>query len=48
VCAERRSDLLEGVWVLRGETASGQAFTAIPYYAWANRGASQMAVWVRG
>jgi DUF1680 family protein len=47
VRAERRPDLLGGVWVLQGETATGQAFTAIPYYAWGNRGESQMTVWVR-
>jgi len=45
------------VTVLKGkafevaETESGQAkraveFTAIPYYAWANRGKGQMAVWI--
>ena len=39
-------DLLGGIWVLRGRTADGQTFRAIPYAFWANRGESQMAVWV--
>lgn len=34
--------LLHGVEVLRGTN-----FQAIPYYAWANRGKSEMAVWMR-
>jgi hypothetical protein len=33
--------------VLRGRTAEGRALTFIPYYAWANRGPSQMNVMVR-
>jgi len=44
---EFNPDRLGGVWVLRGETRQGQAFTAIPYALWANRGESQMAVWMR-
>ena len=44
--AEFDPDLLGGVWVLRGETVEGRAFTAIPYAYWANRGESQMVVWV--
>jgi uncharacterized protein len=56
--SEFRSDLLGGVQVLNGRStslaynASGeverheQAFTAIPYYAWANRGPGEMAVWI--
>ena len=39
--AEERPNLLGGVVVVRDE----RGFTAIPYYAWANRGASEMAVW---
>ena len=46
VRAEFDPDLLGGIWVLRGETVQGRAFTAIPYAYWANRGESQMAVWV--
>jgi hypothetical protein len=42
------AELLGGVWVLRGQTGQGRPCTAIPYQAWANRGPSQMAVWVRG
>ncbi len=42
VSAEVRPELLGGVTVLKlGET------TAIPYYAWNNRGLATMAVWFR-
>jgi len=49
-----RSDLLGGVMVLKGRARALQAdgtlkeqdFTAIPYYAWANRGTGEMAVWL--
>jgi len=56
--AEHRKDLLGGVTVVRGKVTavSGgeegklakkeQAFTAIPYYAWAHRGTGEMAVWL--
>jgi hypothetical protein len=58
VAAESRLDLLGGVTVLRGRCAAlshaengelektVQEFTAIPYYAWANRGRGEMAVWI--
>ncbi len=39
--------LLGGVVTLRGSTRDGGTpYTAIPYYAWANRGRSNMEVWV--
>lgn len=50
--------LLNGVMVLRGQAQTAQRkddggmnvsnhpFTAIPYYAWANRGRGQMMVWI--
>jgi DUF1680 family protein len=56
--AEFAPDLLKGVEVVKGKAvaldydASGrlkkadEEFTAIPYYAWANRGKGQMAVWI--
>jgi len=56
--AEFRSDLLNGVEVITGRAtalafdANGrvekteQAFTAIPYSTWANRGRGQMIVWL--
>ncbi len=56
--AEFRPNLLNGVTVLKGRavalaydgagkvTQEPQAFTAIPYYAWANRGKGQMVVWL--
>jgi uncharacterized protein len=49
--AEKRNDLLRGVNIISGDvpTKDGQAvrtFTAIPYYAWSNRGAGTMKVWL--
>jgi DUF1680 family protein len=56
--SEFRPDLLGGVQVVNGRSTSlnyndrneveqhEQAFTAIPYYAWANRGPGEMAVWL--
>jgi DUF1680 family protein len=56
--SEYRADLLNGVQVIRGRAvglalnAQGtverteQAFMAIPYATWANRGRGQMAVWL--
>jgi hypothetical protein len=56
--AEFKSDLLNGVEVVKGKALglaydekgkvirSDQDFTAIPYYAWANRGRGQMVVWI--
>jgi DUF1680 family protein len=44
-----RPDLLGGVTVLRARkdaAASQISFTAIPYYAWSNRGDGQMCVWI--
>ena len=39
-------DLLGGVTVIRGKAENGQDLALIPYYAWANRGQGQMAVWL--
>jgi len=56
--AQFRPDLLGGVAAIKGRSvalsfdAQGkvikneQDFTAIPYYAWANRGQGEMAVWI--
>jgi hypothetical protein len=38
--------LLGGIWTLCGKTNDNQDFTAIPYQLWANRGESQMTVWL--
>jgi hypothetical protein len=58
--AEFRPDLLGGVSVVKARAiglaydaqgrviAKEQDFTAIPYYAWANRGRGQMVVWMPG
>ena len=46
-----RKDLLNGVEVIAGRTAApdgrGQrTITAVPYFAWANRGKGEMVVWI--
>jgi DUF1680 family protein len=38
--------LLGGIWILHGKTTGGKDFIAIPYHLWANRGESQMTVWI--
>jgi uncharacterized protein len=48
---QRRNDVLQGVNIISGEIpAKGDSperkFTAIPYYAWSNRGAGTMKVWL--
>jgi hypothetical protein len=43
---EPAPDLLGGVTILRGQAVGGQSLTFIPYHLWANRGGSQMNVWV--
>ncbi len=40
------SDLLGGCVVIHGKTTDGKLLTLIPHFLWANRGASQMTVWV--
>lgn len=56
--AEFKADMLNGVMVISGQAKSAavdskgirklekQKFTAIPYYAWNNRGMGQMTVWL--
>jgi DUF1680 family protein len=56
--SEFRPDLLNGVTIIKGKavglrkdaddhiTRQTQDFTAIPYYAWANRGRGEMTVWL--
>ena len=41
------SSLLGGIVKIEGKSCDGQPLTFIPYYLWANRGESQMTVWVR-
>jgi DUF1680 family protein len=49
--AEARPELLGGVTVIAGDAKDGSGkpvgITAVPYYAWANRGKGAMTVWVR-
>lgn len=40
-------DLLGGCVVIHAKTTRGKPLKFIPYFLWANRGASQMTVWVR-
>lgn len=42
--AQYQPDLLHGVTILKGNSNT-QPVVAIPYYAWANRGAGEMQVW---
>jgi hypothetical protein len=45
-----RRNLLGGVQVITGQALrAGRrvTFTAVPYFVWANRGAGEMAVWIR-
>ena len=49
---EYKDDLLGGVTVLTGNAINSDnkpvRFTAIPYYAWQNRGIHEMTVWIYG
>lgn len=42
---EFRADLLKGLEVITGKSGD-QTVTAIPYFAWANRGRGEMRVWI--
>ncbi|QHW32809.1 glycoside hydrolase family 127 protein [Paenibacillus rhizovicinus] len=44
---EHREELLGGVTALRGQTSEGKACSLTPYYAWDNREAGFMQVWMR-
>ena len=39
-------ELLGGVARVRGRTREGKEFSAIPYYAWGNRGRADLEVWI--
>lgn len=43
---EPRPELLNGIVQVSGLDQGGARFYAIPYYAWCNRGATNMAVWL--
>jgi hypothetical protein len=47
LASQARPDLLGGAWTIEGRTTSRQPFVAIPYHLWANRGLSEMTVYVR-
>ena len=40
------ADVLDGTWVIKGLSKTGDALTFIPYMAWGNRGPSKMTVFV--
>jgi DUF1680 family protein len=44
---EWSESLFGGIALLRGSTADGTPLTFIPYPLWANRGESQMTIWVK-
>lgn len=48
---EFKKNLLNGITILKGEKTDNMGekhiITAIPYYAWAHRGAGKMAVWLK-
>ena len=44
--AEYRKNLLGGITVVRAQSTAASPFTAIPYYAWSNRGDGEMCVWL--
>jgi hypothetical protein len=43
-----KAEGLEGMTALVGRTAAGEPVTAVPYFAWANRGPSVMRVFTAG
>ena len=48
---EKRNDLLQGVNIILGDCPAkgekaGRKFTAVPYFAWSNRGLGTMKVWL--
>ena len=44
---EKKEDLLNGVSIIKAANKSdGSTFSAIPYYAWSNRGIGAMKVWL--
>lgn len=44
--ASGKPELLNGVEIISAKSGSTDEFTAIPYYAWNNRGANKMKVWL--
>jgi hypothetical protein len=38
-------ELLGGVNIIVGKDSNSKNFTAIPYYAWSNRGTDKMQIW---
>jgi DUF1680 family protein len=45
--AKHRNTLFDGIIVLKGFSSEGSRVLSIPYYLWANRGISQMTVYVK-
>ncbi|MFW9949821.1 MAG: hypothetical protein ACFFKA_06830, partial [Candidatus Thorarchaeota archaeon] len=40
-------NILDGINIIHGNTSNRSQFTAIPYYAWNNRGPDKMQVWMK-
>jgi DUF1680 family protein len=47
LAAKFQPDLLGGVTVIKGHWTDGKDLTAVPCYAWGNRGNNEMSVWLR-
>ncbi|TFF93256.1 MAG: glycoside hydrolase family 127 protein, partial [Promethearchaeota archaeon] len=43
---EFKKSSLGEILTIKGDLSSGNSFTAIPYFAWANRGPTKMKVWI--
>jgi DUF1680 family protein len=43
---EFSTEFFDGITILRAQTTNGKPLTFIPYFLWANRGDSQMTVYV--
>ena len=42
-----QNELLDGINIIKVTNSKGENFTAVPYYAWDNREAGRMKVWVK-
>lgn len=44
---KKDSQLLDDMIIINGTIKSGEKFSAIPYFAWGNRGANRMVLWMK-
>jgi DUF1680 family protein len=40
-----KTELLGGINIITGKNSNNEIFTAIPYFAWSNRGPDKMQIW---